>query len=137
MAHHETENYMFFKNMDQMMRQLIMLSQIEPQLLDQMLQQGHDWADDHMTVAKENLDQVFDFVMNKLQDGEMVNPLIISENKAVSFEKFTKNLNEKKKKGLWDNIHAKRERGKKPAKPGEEGYPSKEAWEENTKKKKK
>jgi len=26
-------------------------------------------------------------------------------------------------KGLWDNIHAKRKRGEKPAKPGEKGYP--------------
>ena len=32
-------------------------------------------------------------------------------------------LEEKKKKGLWDNIHAKRERGEKPAKPGDEDYP--------------
>lgn len=27
------------------------------------------------------------------------------------------------KRGLWDNIHAKRNRGEKPAKPGEKGYP--------------
>lgn len=29
----------------------------------------------------------------------------------------------KKKKGLWANIHAKRQRGEPPAKPGDEGYP--------------
>ena len=28
-----------------------------------------------------------------------------------------------KKKGLWDNIHAKRKRGERPAKPGEKDYP--------------
>jgi hypothetical protein len=27
------------------------------------------------------------------------------------------------KRGLWDNIHAKRKRGEKPAEPGEKGYP--------------
>ena len=27
------------------------------------------------------------------------------------------------KKGLWHNIHAKRARGERPAKPGEKGYP--------------
>ena len=27
------------------------------------------------------------------------------------------------KKGLWANIHAKRKRGEKPAKPGDKGYP--------------
>ena len=36
------------------------------------------------------------------------------------------------KKGLWDNIHAKRKRGEKAAKPGEKGYPSKKSWEETT-----
>ena len=29
----------------------------------------------------------------------------------------------KKNKGLWHNIHAKRKRGEKPAKPGDEDYP--------------
>ena len=28
-----------------------------------------------------------------------------------------------KRKGLWANIHAKRKRGERPAKPGEKGYP--------------
>ena len=32
-------------------------------------------------------------------------------------------LAEGKKKGLWDNIHAKRKRGEKPAKPGDKDYP--------------
>jgi len=32
-------------------------------------------------------------------------------------------LDEGKKKGLWDNIHAKRQRGERPARPGEKGYP--------------
>ena len=32
-------------------------------------------------------------------------------------------LAEKKKRGLWDNIHAKRKRGERPARPGEKGYP--------------
>ena len=30
---------------------------------------------------------------------------------------------EEGKKGLWDNIHAKRKRGEKPAKPGDKDYP--------------
>ena len=35
------------------------------------------------------------------------------------------------KKGLWDNIHAKRERGERPARPGEKGYPKTLNVEEN------
>jgi hypothetical protein len=40
---------------------------------------------------------------------------------------------EKKKKGLWANIHAKRERGESPSKPGEEDYPDKKQWNKLTK----
>jgi len=31
--------------------------------------------------------------------------------------------------GLWANIHAKRERGEQPAKPGDKGYPDQKQWE--------
>ena len=31
------------------------------------------------------------------------------------------------KRGLWDNIHAKRKRGESPNKPGDEGYPTDKA----------
>ena len=35
--------------------------------------------------------------------------------------------------GLWPNIHAKRERGESPAKPGDKGYPDKKQWNKLTK----
>ena len=35
--------------------------------------------------------------------------------------------------GLWANIHAKRERGESPAKPGDKGYPDKKQWNKLTK----
>lgn len=38
------------------------------------------------------------------------------------------------RRGLWDNIHAKRERGEAPAKPGEKGYPDAKQWNKLTKK---
>tara|TARA_R110001592_G_scaffold224032_2_gene479604 strand:+ start:44030 stop:44473 length:444 start_codon:yes stop_codon:yes gene_type:complete len=40
-----------------------------------------------------------------------------------------------KKKGLWANIHAKRERGEKPAKEGDEDYPDASSWQKVTSKK--
>ena len=39
-----------------------------------------------------------------------------------SFMKFGESL-EEKNKGLWANIHARREKGLRPKRPGEEGYP--------------
>jgi hypothetical protein len=32
------------------------------------------------------------------------------------------------RRGLWDNIHAKRERGEAPAKRGDKGYPDPKQW---------
>lgn len=37
------------------------------------------------------------------------------------------------KPGLWANIHAKRKRGEKPAKPGDKDYPEVKAWKQTVK----
>jgi hypothetical protein len=61
------QNYMFFSNLEQMIRQAQLLLELDPMEVEKIIQGGHDWADDHITVAKENLDQVFDFMMNETQ----------------------------------------------------------------------
>lgn len=37
------------------------------------------------------------------------------------------------KRGLWDNVHAKRKRGEKPAKKGDKDYPDEKSWKKTTK----
>jgi hypothetical protein len=61
----ESENYMFFSNLKQIARQCKMLLEMDEEMIDQILQNGHDWADDHVSEAKTNMDQVFDFIMNE------------------------------------------------------------------------
>jgi hypothetical protein len=70
-AEHEHSRYMFFTNLQQIKRQAELLLELDDELINQILENGHDWADDHITVAKENMDQVFDFLMNETQDSEM------------------------------------------------------------------
>jgi hypothetical protein len=60
-----TENYMFFSNLQQIHRQCEMLLKMDKEKLDSIIQNGHDWADDHVSEAKNNMDQVFDFFMNE------------------------------------------------------------------------
>jgi Tfp pilus assembly PilM family ATPase len=55
-ANHRTENYMTFSNLQQMKRQIDMLMELDEEVIDEIIQNGHDWADDHISVAKENLD---------------------------------------------------------------------------------
>jgi len=56
---------MFFSNLEQIKRQCDLLLELDPSMIDEILLNGHDWADDHITEAKVNLDQVFDFFMNE------------------------------------------------------------------------
>jgi len=66
------ENYMFFGNLEQMNRQTSMLLELDPNMVDQILKDGHDWAADHIAEAKNNMDQVFDFMMNTINEPNMV-----------------------------------------------------------------
>lgn len=66
----ESPNYMFFSNLEQMKRQCELLLQLDPHMVDEILMNGHDWADDHISSAKENIDQVFDFMMNETKKDE-------------------------------------------------------------------
>jgi hypothetical protein len=66
----ETENYMFFSNLEQIKRQCELLLSFDKQMIENLLQNGHDWADDHVSEAKNNMDQVFDFIMNEKESGQ-------------------------------------------------------------------
>jgi len=87
---HKSGNYMFFSNIKQMISQLEDMMRIDPNLIEHMLNNGHDWADDHITVAKENIDQVFDFINNKIPRGP------IDESNVLDFPNYKKQILEKK-----------------------------------------
>jgi hypothetical protein len=62
----QVADYMFFSNLQQIKRQCEILLEMDPQQIDEIINEGgHDWADDHVTEAKNNMDQVFDFLMNE------------------------------------------------------------------------
>lgn len=80
----ESPNYMFFSNLEQVIRQAKLLLEINPEVIDDILMNGHDWASDHVTVAKENLDQVFDFMMNQIKgSGEDEDDVVIEGRKKT------------------------------------------------------
>ena len=69
----QNERYMFFSNLEQISRQAKILLEMDDNMVEEILDGGHDWAQDHIAEAKNNVDQVFDFLMNetKNEDGEM------------------------------------------------------------------
>jgi hypothetical protein len=70
----ESSRYMFFSNLEQMRRQCDLLLDLDHEMVESILENGHDWAQDHIAEAKNNMDQVFDFIMNesKKDDQDMV-----------------------------------------------------------------
>ena len=66
-----SSRYMFFSNLEQMRRQCDMLLDLDESMLEEILDNGHDWAQDHISEAKNNMDQVFDFLMNETKRGNM------------------------------------------------------------------
>jgi hypothetical protein len=65
----ENQRYMFFSNLEQMHRQIGLLLDLDESDIESILDNGHDWAQDHIAEAKNNLDQVFDFLMNETKSG--------------------------------------------------------------------
>ncbi len=66
----KSERYMFFSNLEQIRRQCELLLDFDRNTVESILDNGHDWAQDHISEAKNNMDQVFDFMMNETtRDG--------------------------------------------------------------------
>jgi len=61
----ETDRYMFFSNLEQIHRQTGIMLEKDPKMIQSILDNGHDWAQDHIATAKESIDQTFDFFMNE------------------------------------------------------------------------
>jgi hypothetical protein len=67
-----SDRYMFFSNLQQIRRQMDILLDMDPDMVESVLEDGHDWAQDHIATAKESIDQVFDFLMNSEKEEEVM-----------------------------------------------------------------
>ena len=104
-----TENYMFFSNLKQIHRQCEMLLKMDPKELDNIIKNGHDWADDHVSEAKNNMDQVFDFFMNETKGND-------KENVTADMDQFSMNEEGQIDEGCWKGykrVGSKMKNGKK------------------------
>lgn len=95
----DSDRYMFFSNLEQIQRQCGLLLDLNHDEVEQILDNGHDWAQDHIAEAKNNMDQVFDFIMNETKRYHTMSDEVMIEGE----------LQEKKKKNvptnprLWKN----------------------------------
>jgi len=107
-----SSRYMFFSNLQQMRRQCDMLLEMDHSMIENILENGHDWAQDHIAEAKNNMDQVFDFLMNETKKDNM--------NMSMNFDNEDIMMSEGRKK-TGTKLCA---RGKSSAKAKYDVYPS-------------
>ena len=96
----KSSRYMFFSNLEQMRRQCDLLLDLDHSMIEEILENGHDWAQDHIAEAKNNMDQVFDFLMNETKKhGMQMSMNIDDEDMVMSEGRKKKNVATNKK--LW------------------------------------
>jgi hypothetical protein len=94
-----SSRYMFFSNLQQMRRQCDLLLDLDESMVEEILENGHDWAQDHISEAKNNMDQVFDFLMNETKKNGLESSMNIDDKDMV--EEGKKNKNVATNKDLW------------------------------------
>ena len=82
----ESSRYMFFSNLEQMRRQCDLLLDLDHNMVESILDNGHDWAQDHIAESKNNMDQVFDFIMNESKHDGMELSMNIDDKDMVMME---------------------------------------------------
>ena len=106
--HDRGNRYMFFSNLQQMRRQCDILLDMDPEMVEGVLENGHDWAQDHIAEAKNNIDQVFDFLMNESKKYGMELSMNIDDSDMMN-EKWSKeyknSIDCKNPKGFSQRAH--------------------------------
>jgi hypothetical protein len=66
----ELESYMFFGNLQTIKRAVDAMLEMDPQQVDAILQDGHNWAADHIATSKDDIEEVAGFMMNRMEQEE-------------------------------------------------------------------
>ena len=96
----DSERYMFFSNLEQIHRQTGLLLELNKNTVEGILDGGHDWAQDHVSTAKESIDQVFDFMMNETKNED--NITVLEQDYSSDSERPTSDR-ERQAKSLFGN----------------------------------
>lgn len=66
----EFHNYMFFQNLHTMKKCIDGLLEMNLSEVDNLVSDGHDWANDHVAGAKNSLEQVCNWLKNSLNNKQ-------------------------------------------------------------------
>jgi hypothetical protein len=70
----ELNRYMFFQNLKTIKMMVDELLEMDEKMVDSVLADGHDWAEDHIATSKDDIEEVHNFLMAKRV------PMAVNEN---------------------------------------------------------
>lgn len=81
-SHEQQKNYMFFQNLATIKHYIGEIMAMDKTAIDNILSGGHDWASDHLATAKDDVEEVTNFLRNEIEMGATQ-----EENKWANIEK--------------------------------------------------
>lgn len=61
-AKKEITNYMFFSNLEVMKQKIDAILKMDKKSVDKMLSDGHDWASEHISTSKDDVEEVYNWL---------------------------------------------------------------------------
>jgi hypothetical protein len=62
----EYEHYMFFSNLKSIKEKAEAMLSMDPTKVDEMLKDGHDWASDHISTSRDDVEEVYNWLSGRL-----------------------------------------------------------------------
>lgn len=62
----ELKHYMFFSNLHTIKEKVDKLLTMNRTEIDKLLDNGHDWASDHISTSKDDVEEVYNFISSSL-----------------------------------------------------------------------
>jgi hypothetical protein len=66
----EEKNYMFFKNLYTMKKCIDEIMAMNKDQVDELIEKGHDWASDHISSSKDDIQEVCDWLRYEIENRE-------------------------------------------------------------------
>ena len=114
----EAGNYMFFGNLKIIKKYVDAMLQMNPDQVQKILSNGHDWAADHIATSKDDVQEVGDFLMNEVGHGNddynMQQPQFIPAGFKNHLKKLMPERIEKTEAGYFATTETGRRLSKQP-----------------------
>ena len=87
-------NYMFFGDLKIIKRSVDAMLQMNPQQVDEIITNGHDWAADHIATSKDDIEEVAGFLMNEVGGSDNTDMRVNDMPFVHTFESYSQHFSD-------------------------------------------